>query len=270
MRRPFEPIIFFFVLIGLTVGVAAQGRAAAATARAATPAEIALLNELLHAIAADLPFWAYTEHRVIRDDKGKVKSEQIVRYDPSQPYAEQWTPLQIDGQEPTERDRAKFRRRGEQNAPGNMAVKRRPPPPSLGEAIDVGRSSIATETATHWIFELPLRKVGNARFPPEKFQVHARVRKEGHVLENIAVLLRESFRAKLVVKVKSGDASLDFAHANPKYPPTLTAISGDAEWSIFFVGSGRAVELKRTELKHVKPYDERFEVQIGTLKAIDF
>jgi hypothetical protein len=30
------------------------------------------------------------------------------------------------------------------------------------------------------------------------------------------------------------------------------------------------MELKRTELKHVKPFDERFEVQIGTLKAIDF
>jgi hypothetical protein len=31
-----------------------------------------------------------------------------------------------------------------------------------------------------------------------------------------------------------------------------------------------SLELKRTELKHVKPFDERFDVQIGTLKAIDF
>jgi hypothetical protein len=84
------------------------------------------------------------------------------------------------------------------------------------------------------------------------------------------VLLRESFRAKLVVKVKSGDASLDFAQVNPKYPPTLVAISGDADWSIFFIAGGGSLELKRTELRHVKPFDERFEVKIGTLKAIDF
>jgi len=30
------------------------------------------------------------------------------------------------------------------------------------------------------------------------------------------------------------------------------------------------MELKRTDLRHVKLFDERFDVQIGTLKAIDF
>ena len=82
--------------------------------------------------------------------------------------------------------------------------------------------------------------------------------------------LRGSFRAKLIVKVKSGEGTLDFAVINPKYPPTLTAISGDASASVFFISVGGELELKRTELKHVKPFDERFEVQIGTLKAIDF
>jgi hypothetical protein len=72
------------------------------------------------------------------------------------------------------------------------------------------------------------------------------------------------------VKVKSGEGSLDFAVVDPKYPPTLVAIEGDAVASIFFINVGGSMELKRTQLKHVKPFDERFEVQIGTLKAIDF
>ena len=36
------------------------------------------------------------------------------------------------------------------------------------------------------------------------------------------------------------------------------------------IGGGGSIELKRTELRRVKPYGDRFEVKIGTLKAIDF
>ena len=271
LRRCFLPLL---VLALLPSGRGAEApntaNAANAATRPATAEEQTVLNTLLHKIAEDFKRWAYTEHRVIRDGKGKVKSEQIVRHDPSKPYAEQWVPIKLEGKEPTERDLAKFRRRGEQSDPANPSAARKKQPPSLGEAIDVSKAFIAAETATHWVFEIPLLKFGNERFPPEKFQVLARVKKDGQLLENISLLLRESFRAKLVVKVKSGDASLDFVQVNPKFPPTLVKIEGDAAWSILFVGGGGAMELTRTELKHVKPFDERFDVQIGTLKAIDF
>lgn len=254
----------------LVLGLLAPRVAAVAGGpRAATAEELSLLNQALHQVADDLKRWAYTEHRVIRDSKGRVKSEQVVRYDPSRPYAEQWTPVTLNGREPTERERAKFRRRGEEADPERPVSSRRRYP-TLGESIDVNRSSIADEQASHWVFEIPLLKVGNERFPPEKFRVQARIRKDGWLLENISVLLRESFRAKLVFKVKSGDASLDFARIDSRFPPTLVGVSGDADWSILFFGSGGSIDLKRTELRHVKPYDERFEVKIGTLKAIDF
>lgn len=249
----------------LTLSAAAdEGR------RPATAEEVALLQDVLQKTADDLGRWAYTENRVVKDEKGRLKSQQLVRFDPSLPYAEQWTPLQIDGREPTDRDRAKFRRRGEDSDPSRPKRNSRWRRPALGEVIDVARTAVASETATHWIFEIPLLKVGNERFPPEKFQVHARVRKEGAMLENIAVTLREGFRSKLVVKVKSGGGSIDFAQVNPKFPPTMVAITGDASASVLFVSIGGSVDLQRTDLKHVKPFDERFEVQIGTLKAIDF
>lgn len=246
----------------------------AGTARAATSTEVALLNELLHKTAEDMRRWAYTEHQVFRDEKGKVKTDVLVRYDPSKPYPEQWTPLKVSGKEPSERDRAKYRRRGEKaapQAPGAVQVgggnSRRV---TLGEVLDLPRVSIAAESATHLTFEIPLLKVGNERFPPEKFQVLARVQKEERRLENISVKLRDSFRAKLVVKVKSGEGSIDFAQVDPKYPPTMVRVTGGAAASVFFVNIGGALTLERTELKHVKPFDERFEVQIGNLKAIDF
>ena len=244
-------------------------------ARSATAEELVLLSESLHKVADDYWRWAYTEHRVMRDDKGRVKSDVLLRYDPSKPYAEQWTPISINGKEPSERDRTKYRRLGERQAPDQLARADGPDPDqrrrrSLGELIEVDRSSIADETATHLIFDVALMKFGNERFPPEKFQVFARVRKEDRALETISVRLRDSFRAKLLIKVKSGEGTLEFSPVDPKHPPTLVAVSGDARASILFVNIGGALALSRTDHRHVKPYDERFNVQIGTLKAIDF
>ncbi|MEO6245695.1 MAG: hypothetical protein ABIQ12_09685 [Opitutaceae bacterium] len=264
---------FFISLHILAISAAA---ADAGSPRAATPGEVTQLNEVLQKVAADYRRWAYTEHRIVRDEKGRPKSDVILRYDPSQPYPEQWVPLKVDGKEPSERELAKYRRKGEREAPhdaartGHFRTDNSRNRQTLGELIDVPRSSIASESDTHLVFEIPLLKFGNERFPPEKFQVLARVRKEGQVLENIAVRLRESFRSKLVVKVKSGDGSLDFEIVNPKYPPALVGVTGDASVSVLFVSIGGSVELKRTDIKHVKPFDERFEVQIGGLKAIDF
>ena len=270
-------LLLLFSLTAFASMLRAEGVASpeAGGARAASPAELTTLSDVLHRTADDYRRWAYTEHRIMRDEKGRVKSDTLVRHDPSKPYAEQWTPLKIDGKDPSDRERAKYRRMGEQAEKTELAPASGLPHPdsrrrrSLGEVLDVPRSSIAAETPSHFVFDIPLMKFGNERFPPEKFQVLARVRKEGPALENIAVRLRESFRAKLVVKVKSGEGSLDFSPVDPRYPPVLVAIAGDAVASVLFVSIGGSMELKRGELKHVKPFDERFDVQIGTLKAID-
>lgn len=270
LSRMLRPLFF---LVCAMIAVAR----ADATGRAATPDEAALLNELLHTTANDLRRWAYTEHRVMRDHEGKVKSDHLVRYDPSKPYAEQWTPIKINGKDPSERDVARYRRRGEQSpeakqgpVPGVQVGGRDSKRVALGEVIDVPRASIASETATHLVYEIPLRKIGNERFPPEKFIVHARVRKEGKMLENVSAKLRESFRSKLVVKVKSGEGSIDFAQVDPQHPPTMVKVAGDAAASVLFFNVGGSMDLTRTDLKRVRPFDERFEVQIGNLKAIDF
>lgn len=269
--RAFLIPVFLLALFGRGVGASEIEPRSEGTVRPATAEESALLLNVLHQTADDLARWAYTEHRVVRTEKGKVKSQQVVRYDPSLPYAEQWTPIEIDGREPSARDLARFRRRGEEADPASPKVRSsRRTRPALGEVIDAARAFVAEESATHWVFEIPLLKLGNERFPPEKFQVHARVRKDAELLETITVSLRESFRSKLLVKVKSGEGTIEFAQVDPKYPPTMVAITGDASASVFFVSIGGSVELKRTELRHVRLFDERFEVQIGSLKAIDF
>ena len=237
--------------------------------RAATADETALLTEALEKTARDLPRWAYTETRVVRDEKGRIKTNVVIRYDPSKPYAEQWQPLSINGKAPSPGDLAKYRRQGERagRRAGNPASDQRR---SLGEVIETSRARVVEENDQDLVFELPLRKDRNERFPPEKFQVMARIKKTPRAVENIFIRLREAFRAKLLLKIKSGEGTLDFTPVDPPHPPTLTAVRGDASASILFISVGGELDLRRTDFKHVRPYDERFEVQIGTLKAIDF
>lgn len=241
--------------------------------RVATSDEIGLLNFALNEAARDFYRWSFTESRVVRDEKGKVKSDTVVRVDPSKPYAEQFVPLSVGGQPPSERDLKKYRRQGERAQKRDEEAERGEPEdrPTLGEVMNPFAAQVVSADERTVVFTVPLRPDRNNRFPPEKFEVLVRVAREGGgVLEQINVRLRESFRSKLVVKVKSGGGVLEFARIDPKHPPALVSIKGDASASILFFSVGGELDLKRTELKRVKPYAERFGVQIGTIKAIDF
>ena len=76
--------------------------------------------------------------------------------------------------------------------------------------------------------------------------------------------------ARSLAKVKSGDGSLDFTVIDPKFGPALTAMRGDAAVTLFFVNIGGTIDLQRTDFKRVKPFNDRFGVQVGPLKALDF
>jgi hypothetical protein len=256
-----------WLLVCFFLGGAA--RAENALPRAPTPAELTQLTESLEKTAADLYRWACTQTMVQRDEKGRVKSQVVLRYDPSKPYPEQWTPISVDGKPPEPGDIRKYRRwglRAQQRAENPESDTR----PTLGEVMNVPAARVVSVDATHLTFNVPLRKDRNERFPPEKFEVMVKLRRDNGALENIAVQLRASFRTKLVVKVKSGEGNLNFATVDPQRAPTLVDLRGDASASIFFVSVGGEYELKRTDFKYVKPYHERFEVQIGPMRAIDF
>jgi hypothetical protein len=233
----------------------------------------ALLDEALGKFARDTDRWAYTQTLVEKDDKGRVVSEAVVRFDPSKPYAEQYTPLAINGRAPSERQFRKYRRQGEQRAErhdraereGTTSVRK-----TLGELMDLAQATVAGETPRSVTYEVPLKKEGNRRLPPEKFLVTAQVDRERRVFENITVKLRSPIREALVVKIKTGEGWLEFATVDPKYAPVLASIRGGGSGSILFVPVGRTYELKRESFQRVKPYDERFGVKIGPLKAIDY
>ncbi len=277
MRRTFAAslILIFPVIAGAAAPeTSGTGSVPAAVSRPATTEDLALLTGALTKVARDMNRWAYTETLLVKDEKGRVKQNRIVRHDPSLPYAQQDVPAQIDGKPPTEAQLKDFRSRGEKRGRrierGEPADRQDLSGQSVGELVDLPRALVVGDDGKRVTYELPLRQVGNTRFPPEKFQVLVRVAKDGQRLERAEVRLREPLRTKLVVKISSGEAGADFTTIDPKYGPAMTAVRGNASASILFIHVGGSGDVTRTDLKHVRPFAERFDVQIGPLKALDF
>jgi hypothetical protein len=239
-------------------------------ARGSVPAP---LESAVRTVFENFDRWAYTQTIVERDDKNHVRTETVVRFDPSKPYGDQFTPLSIDGKPPTREQIKKYRQIGEKRADQIEKAEREgltPAQKTVGELMDIEHAVPLGETADAIDYEVPLKREGNNRLPPDKFQVVVRVNKVAGGFDSIRVQLKKPMRTEVVVKIKSGQGHLQFATVDPKYPPLLTKIRGDGRGSVLFVPIGRKYEVTRTDFLRVKPYGDRFSVKFGPLKTLDF
>jgi hypothetical protein len=232
-----------------------------------------LLQDALTKVARDKGRWAYTESDKMRNGQDKVVDATVLRFDPSKPYAEQYAPREVHGHTPTKADLEKYRQKGIQRGRGLERAEeagKATPGRTLGDVVDLEHATVSAEDAATVTYEVPLRVDNNERFPPDKFQVLVRVNKAQRALEHVAVHLRAPIRYALVLKVKSGEIDVEFAQVDPKHDPAMTTVKGGGAVSLFFVPVTRTGEMVRSDFKHVRPYDERFNVEIGPTKALDF
>lgn len=218
------------------------------------------LANAVRKFATDSNRWAFTQRFVEYKRDGSVERTWLARYDPSQHYDVQWTLLERNGEKPTESQQKSFQKR---------RAKRDKERKSLGEVMDFARATIAFQSSRDIVYEVPL-KTGDSRFPPDKFLSFVTVDRATQTLRLIDVKLKESLRVVGIVNVKAGDARLEFAPVAPEHGPTLTAISAGGTASVLLIPFGGRAEMARTDFKRVTPYDERFQVKLGPLKAIDF
>jgi hypothetical protein len=219
------------------------------------------LAAAIRAFGRDAGRWAYTQHIVQYDRKGRVEQEQLARHDPSRHYDVQWTLLKQNGKDATESQAKKFRKDR-----AKMSKNRR----TLGELLVLKDAKLVRESGDELVYEVPLKKDDDNRLPPEKFEVLVKVHRAPQTLRAIDVQLKKSWRFVGVVNVKSGEAHLTFDTVLPEHGPAVTSISGEGRATILMVPVGAKAEVKRSDFKRVTPYDERFNVKIGPLKAIDF
>lgn len=285
-------LLVFGLLLGL-VAVRADE-----SGREATLEERALLKEALKNSAQDQDRWAYTETRTLKLRKGgKAPKETIIRFDPSKPYAEQFTPVLIDGKKPSNKQLKEYRERGEKRGaalaraaeaksavieeaqPAEAALDE--PPPSDKSAApakerkarevraDIENPRVVQDEGGRVVFEVPL--VSTTRdVPAAKVELRAYVNKESRHLEKATMRVRGAFRVKTIAKVKGGEGTIEFTVVDPAYGPVITSASGSFGGSLMLLPVNPSFTYTRTEVKRVTPYDERFTVQVGALEALDF
>jgi len=101
-------------------------------------------------------------------------------------------------------------------------------------------------------------------------QLRLRVNKEQRALEHVDIHLGAPFRVRAFVRIKSGEIGMDYVSVDSQFAPALTAMHGDLSLSVFFLPVSGKFEIRRTDLRRVKPYNDHFQVKAGPLQFISF
>lgn len=273
----------FLCLLGLVAGLQA-----AETGRPATPDEISLFKAALKNTTVDADRWAYTEtvRKKVGFGKGADGDETVVRFDPSKPWPDQYTPLKVDGKAPSRKQLKQYRERGEKRgqrmtrsaaraaeaAAADPTLPAAPEPPRRKTKelkADMEHPRVVSDQDGQIVFEVPLISTAK-EIPADKFEVRAVIDKATRQVRHASVRIVESFRVKLVAKVKPGEASIDFAVVDPQYGPVMVSATGTFGGSLAFVPLNAVFSTQRTDWQRVKPYNERLQVKIGPLELLDF
>lgn len=233
----------------------------ATTLRAETPE---LLETALRKLQAEENRWAFTQTTQTYDRQGRPDGGVMVeKHDPSQPPDRQWTLVLRDGKPPTERQVRAWKKKRDKET-------RRRQEKSLGQVIDFASAKPAREDATAVVYELALQKDASRRFPAEKFVVFMTVERATQTLGHVALRTRGSFRMIGVAKVDQVELDVDLRPIDPAHAPQPTRLKVSGTGKVLFVRVGGSAEIALTEHRRVTPYDDRFTVEVGELKVLDF
>jgi hypothetical protein len=228
--------------------------------RAEVPAPLAAA---LKKLVADDGRWAYTQTVEKFDRKGRPDGVQVERFDPSRPEEEQWTLLLRDDREPNDREQRSFQRKKEREM-------RRREEKSLGEVIDFDRAVVVRADEAAVVYEVPLVPGASRRFPEEKFMVLMTVHPERETLEHFALKAREAFRMVGVARIDRVEIDVSFAVVDPAHAPQPRMIAASGAGRVLFFPVGGSAEITWTDFKRVTPWKDRFVVEFGELKVLDF
>jgi hypothetical protein len=230
--------------------------------RADTPA---LLSRAIQKLIADEDHWAYTQTTQRFNKSGKPDGGPTVeRYDPSKPLEQEWQLIRYAGHVPSELEMRIWQRQKDK-AMKHHGEK------TLGDVLDLGHAMLVAETPASATFLVPILKDASNRFPADKLEVFMSVDKQLGALTSFSLRPRQPFRFAGVVRVESGDLEgrLDIVKENTT--PALVWWKGSGRLRILgLIPFGIGREASYADFKRVTPYNDRFEVKIGDVKALNF
>jgi hypothetical protein len=224
-----------------------------------------LLHDAIQKLIADDDHWAYTESTQRFDRLGKPEGGPTVeRYDPSQPTDREWQLLQYRGHAPSRWELSSWQSQKEKTMKHHGEK-------TLGDVLDMDHAMLASETGTVATFLVPIMKEASKRFPADKLEVFMQVDKTSRALTSFSLRPKAPFRIAGLMKVESGEVDGRLEVVQAKYAPTLVWARGSGAARILgFIPYGMGAEVNYTAFHRVQPYNDRFEVKIGDLKALNF
>lgn len=213
--------------------------------------------------------WAYTETLTEFSRQGDIRKVRVTRVDPSLPWDERDVLVTVDGEPATARQKRKYQQQREKErrrAERGIEHRRR-----LRDQLNFPLCRIENKTPRARIYEVPLLPDTESGFPTDKIQMFIEIDPRDDSLRSIDAKLRESVRHKLVANIK--DLSLTIEFSRPLDTPTATAITtlrGHAAASVVFFPVGGEILLERTDHRWVTPYDDRFQVELGSPTTVEF
>jgi hypothetical protein len=214
--------------------------------------------------------WAYLQTTTEFSRKGVLKSVETVKVDPSQPWDDREVLVTRDGQVATEKQQKSFQRDREKKR-----LKRERRSGSGGEKLrdrlDLNSARLLESTETTLRYHVSLEARPDDDFPAEKLETFIMVDRATEELRRVELRLRESFRKAGVVKLKSFELTVDFkTDPASTHPATIHYLEASAVASIVFIPVGGSAQVEFEGHRWVKPYDDRFEVQMGEATSIGF
>ena len=120
-------------------------------------------------------------------------------------------------------------------------------------------------------YQVPLLPDEETGFPTEKIRMVVNLDPTHETLQKMDARLTEAVRHKAVAKVKDLHLTIEFTRPLPdEEGVALIKLRGQAAASVLFFPVGGEVQLERKNFRRVTPYDDRFEVEVGTATTLDF
>lgn len=148
----------------------------------------AILAEAVERWEKERHQWSFTQH--VREwDGDRLVTERVERYDPTRGTSRRWQLLEVDGRAATAAERRKLENR-----------KNRPPrhsPKPIASHVDLARSRLVSEDATHVSYEIPLKSRNDWIVPTGQIELVVTLNKESRSLERARAGIDSPFKVAL-------------------------------------------------------------------------
>jgi len=208
-----------------------------------------------HELSQDFDRWA-TRRRAPRPTGWQGQGRDDHSFDPSKPYAEQFTPLKLNGELPTEKQLKSYRLRGENRGkrsrttkrPARRRARRRTAHINGQNARSIFRTRHTRARRRRPSRSHPAQARREDVAPVEKFELLARVNKSGARLKTCRRLRTRSHEAHRESPEGEGTST---SRSSIEIRAPAIGIQGRGMVSVMFVKFGGNFDVKRTEFLRV-------------------